>query len=347
MPRKKTMSLEEKEPYSNEENTTILSPFVFISHDSRDAELAKAFGELLKKASTGVVKYFCSSDRSGKEGIEYGSEWYPTIIEKVEKASDVVCLLTERSINRPWLLYEAGMAKGKKNSKVSGLVLGTDINVATEGPFAQFQNCSDDKESIVKLVMQLVKNVPNAEPDRDVIAIFVDKFLKVKDDVLKKMKSESKTTKKSVLNSDINASAKLFEEIKLMFKDLSAKSNIDQNRSREQKWMQKRMIFDYLRHRNFSPRVAVRMGFYFYKDSKPWIYEEGNFLLNQLLDGKNDRENIMRQLYELLNTTRQFRYDLQEPFAEYEDMVNDIILDAMNYIATEFERKVPKNKKQS
>lgn len=347
MPRKKATSLEEKEPYSNEENTTILSPFVFISHDSRDAELAKAFGELLKKASTGVVKYFCSSDRSGKEGIEYGSEWYPTIIEKVEKASDVVCLLTERSIHRPWLLYEAGMAKGKKNSKVSGLVLGTDINVATEGPFAQFQNCSDDKESIVKLVMQLVKNVPNAEPDRDVIALFVDNFLKVKDNFLKKMKSESKITKKSVLNSDINSSAKLFEEIKLMFKDLSAKTNIDQNHSREQKWMQKRMIFDHLRHRNFSPRVAVRMGFYFYKDSKPWIYEEGNFLLNQLLDGKNDGENIMRQLYELLDSARQFQYDLNEPILDYENMINRIILDAMTYLTKECERKGTKKKKQA
>ena len=137
------------------------------------------------------------------------------------------------------------------------------------------------------------------------------------------------------------------EEIKLMFKDLSVKSNNDQNRSREQEWMRKRMIIDHLRHGNFPPRVAVRMGFYFYKDSKPWIYEEGNFLLNQLLDGKYDVENIMRQLYELLDPTRQFRYDLQDSLVEYENMVNDIILNAMNYIATEFERKGAKNKKQT
>src|ERR1019366_6718936 len=52
------------------------SPLVFISHDSRDADLAEAFGNLLTDASGGILKSFRSSDKKGTAGIEYGVEWY-------------------------------------------------------------------------------------------------------------------------------------------------------------------------------------------------------------------------------------------------------------------------------
>ena len=84
---------------------------VFISHDSRDAELAEAFSKLLSSVSAGVLKSFRSSDRKGSQGIEYGTEWYPELMKKLNAASDVVCLLTQRSLERPWILYEAGVAK--------------------------------------------------------------------------------------------------------------------------------------------------------------------------------------------------------------------------------------------
>ncbi|MGH8538698.1 MAG: hypothetical protein ACREXM_20220 [Gammaproteobacteria bacterium] len=54
---------------------TTESPLVFISHDSRDADLAEAFGNLLTDASGGILKSFRSSDRKGTAGIEYGQEW--------------------------------------------------------------------------------------------------------------------------------------------------------------------------------------------------------------------------------------------------------------------------------
>jgi len=60
-------------------NDTVLSnannnSLVFISHDTRDAELAEAFSELLRKASSGALKSFCSSDKKGTTGIPYGEE---------------------------------------------------------------------------------------------------------------------------------------------------------------------------------------------------------------------------------------------------------------------------------
>src|ERR1017187_4645860 len=65
-------------------------PLIFISHDSRDAELAEAFAKLLTNVSAGVLKSFRSSDKKGRQGIDFGVEWYPELMQQLGKASDVV-----------------------------------------------------------------------------------------------------------------------------------------------------------------------------------------------------------------------------------------------------------------
>ena len=152
------------------------SPMVFISHDSRDADLAAAFARLLKVASAGMVKSFRSSDKGGNEGIDYGDEWYGTLMTRLAAASDVVCVLTERSLERPWILYEAGVAKGKRETPVHGLMLGVK-NVST-GPFCQFQNCGDSEAALVKLVRQLCRRVNGLEPDKALLTREVGAFKK-------------------------------------------------------------------------------------------------------------------------------------------------------------------------
>lgn len=99
-------------------------PLVFISHDGRDAELAEAFSKLLKSVSAGMIKTFRSSDKKGTEGIDFGEEWYKRLMTQLQSTSDVVCLFTERSLDRPWILFEAGVAKGKLNTPVLGVALG-------------------------------------------------------------------------------------------------------------------------------------------------------------------------------------------------------------------------------
>src|SRR2546423_12524742 len=122
---------------------TTTEPLVFISHDARDAELAEAFSKLLKSVSAGMIKSFRSSDKKGTEGIEFGDEWYKRLMTKLQSASDVVCLFTERSLDRPWILYEAGVAKGKLDTPVHGIALGVQLSRVTAGPFYQFQNLDD------------------------------------------------------------------------------------------------------------------------------------------------------------------------------------------------------------
>ena len=215
---------------------------VFISHDSRDAELAEAFSKLLSSVSAGVLKSFRSSDQKGSQGIPYGTEWYPELMKHLDAASDVVCLLTQRSIERPWILYEAGVAKGKLDTPVYGVALGITLSRAATGPFAQFQNSDDSEDSLTKLVMQLVDRIPNSEPDRDAIVMQVRTFKEKAKAILTKLEKPVEEEE----SVDETSVAKLFEEVKVMFQDLPSRieGQLDPLRHRKRRRFHPGMIED-------------------------------------------------------------------------------------------------------
>lgn len=265
---------------------SIGNPLIFISHDTRDAELAEAFSNLLKSVSAGVLKSFRTSDRRGNQGIEYGVEWYPEIIKNIQDATDVVCLLTKRSIDRPWILFEAGMAKGKLDTPILGVALGIELKDASSGPFAQFQNCSDDEEALTKLVFQLVKRIPNSEPDTDTIKFQVGKFKNSITEIIKKLDgtaAHDSAKKSSNIKEIENSSAKLFEEIKIMFQDLP--SRIERNSPYEGRKRRRRFhpsMVDEIVHLSKDFKMGLRIALSFYKEKMPWIYDEGMVLLKKI-----------------------------------------------------------------
>src|SRR5271155_2148867 len=112
-------------------------------------------------------------------------------MEKLQSTSDVVCLFTERSLGRPWILFEAGVAKGKLNTPVWGVALGVPLSRVSAGPFYQFMNMDDSEGDLTKLVNQLARRVPNLELDADVIKSQVATFKATETDLLKKLSSGS------------------------------------------------------------------------------------------------------------------------------------------------------------
>jgi len=262
----------------------IESPLVFISHDSRDADLAEAFGKLLKSVSAGMLKSFRSSDKKGTEGIEFGDEWYKALMAKLTAASDVVCLLTERSLERPWILYEAGVAKGRLNTPVHGIALGVPLASVASGPFYQFQNSDDSEESLTKLVLQLCRRISNLEPDQDVVANQVRVFKISVTEALKNLGGQKKVEKQAAVNE--GSVAKVLEEMKLLVRDLSMR-------------LEERLMFDGTEKyrvrrtslRRFSPRmineiahmtsrrsedpIGILVIASFVRDDFPWLYELG------------------------------------------------------------------------
>jgi hypothetical protein len=248
---------------------------VFISHDSRDDELAEAFSKLLSSVSAGVLKSFRSSDRRGSQGIAYGTEWYPELMKNLSAASDVVCLLTQRSIERPWILYEAGVAKGKLNTPVYGIALGITLSRAATGPFAQFQNSDDTEESLTKLVMQLVGRIPNSEPDREAIAMQVRTFKQKAQSVLEKLDTAVEHEEQQSI--DETSVAKLFEEVKVMFQDLPSRieGQLDPMRHRKRRRIHPMMIDELMHMSKPDDPVGFLTIIALFREDMPWLYELG------------------------------------------------------------------------
>ena len=136
--------------------------------------LAEAFSKLLKSVSAGMIKTFRATEKKGTGGIDFGEEWYNSLMTQLQSTSDVVCLFTERSLDRPWILVEAGVANGKLNTPVVGVALGVPLGRVSAGPFYQFMNMDDSQEDLTKLVNQLARRIPNLELDSDVVKTQID-----------------------------------------------------------------------------------------------------------------------------------------------------------------------------
>lgn len=256
---------------------------VFVSHDSRDADIAEAFSNLLSDVSAGTLKSFRSSDKKGNSGIEFGAEWYTSIMSQLDEATDVVALLTARSIDRPWILYEAGVAKGKLGTTVLGLALGVPLDKVSTGPFGQFQNCSDDEDSLTRLVMQLLQRNPDASPREEAVRMQVKLFIQSLSKLL------PKTPKKASTESggeDQNV-AKLFEEVKAMVRELPERmdSKFQQNSRRTpdkaMRHMHPKMLEEMLfvgsgpDGRGATTAAALLLMLSLVKDDLPWLHEVG------------------------------------------------------------------------
>lgn len=320
------------------------APYVFLSHDTRDAEIAEAFGKLLSSVTAGVLKSFRSSDKRGTHGIEYGVEWFPELMKKLLEASDVVCLLTENSLNRPWILFEAGVAKGKLDTPILGLAVGIPLGTANTGPFAQFQNSDDEEDSLVKLVTQLVKKIPNAEPDDSVVRQQVSVFKAKVAELLKKKPEKAKELKTA--KEDAATVAKLFEEIKVMFNDLPSRlesPGLSLKRRRSKRFLPhfiEEMVF---MSRKMHPFGGFVMLLSTVHEEMPWIYDFGQELLAAVRRGdESEYKEILMMFHEIVDMTFHNHFGREERL-DYPG--GPEIFERLHHMAEELTRSVRKNKK--
>lgn len=309
----KTEQTEQSKPVSK-------NPLVFISHDTRDAELAEAFSQLLSNSSMGILESFRSSDKKGTQGIEYGTLWYEEIFKKLNEASDVVCLLTHHSVDRPWILYEAGIAIGKSGTPLIGIALGLPLNKANNGPFAQFQNCADDIDSLTKLVSGLVRKIPNAKPIDEVIKGQVVQFLDKVKPILEKQNEEVTGTDTTALVEDTPV-AKLFEEIKIMFQDLPSRidRNILDNGSKRLRKFHP-MMLDEMMHMTMTKdsNIGFLMALSIFRNDMPWLYDLGVETLRKIREAKSLKEKEIA----VMDFERVLEISIHNPYFEETMMRN-------------------------
>lgn len=279
---------------------------VFVSHDSRDADIAEAFANLLSDVSAGTLKSFRSSDKKGNSGIEFGAEWYTSIMSQLGDATDVVALLTARSIDRPWILYEAGVAKGKLETTVLGLALGVPLDKVSTGPFGQFQNCGDDEDSLTKLVMQLLQRNPDAAPREEAVRMQVRLFI---ESLSKILATKSKKPASETGGEEHNV-AKLFEEVKAMVRELPERvDDRVRNASRHvpgrvvrrfHPKMLEEILFRVPSPNRNAKKAALLVVLAFVKEDAPWLYEIGMEIYRAML---TEERNTVRAAHKQFQAT--------------------------------------------
>ena len=83
---------------------------VFISHSADDREIVATLVQLLVKAAKGydTHTFSYSSAASCDQGIPGGKPWFQWIDEQIDSTSITLVVLTRRSLERPWVLWEFG-----------------------------------------------------------------------------------------------------------------------------------------------------------------------------------------------------------------------------------------------
>lgn len=251
------------------------APLVFISHDSRDADFAEAFSKLLKSVSAGMIKTFRSSDKKAGDGIDFGEEWYKRLMAMLDSTSDVVCLFTERSLDRPWILFEAGVAKGKLATPVVGVAIGIPLSRITAGPFYQFQNMDSSEADLTKLVNQLARRVPGLELDADVVKVQVAAYKTTEAELLKPLQGPAAKAE-SEEQVEESAVAKLVEEMKALPARVAERlGDFDEAgmRRRRNRRVHPGMLEEVMFRNDPGEPLGILMAASMFRDEAPWLYE--------------------------------------------------------------------------
>lgn len=133
-------------------------PFVFISHDARDARIAKALSTLLKNVFATNIEVFCSSATRAGRGIPPGVGWFEFVCSQIDAASVMICLLTPHGMSNRWIFWEAGAAMGK-GKRAYNLVVGLPMEEACKGPFFHLQNSIADKAGLIILLEDILDHL--------------------------------------------------------------------------------------------------------------------------------------------------------------------------------------------
>ncbi|MEU3849383.1 TIR domain-containing protein [Streptomyces sp. NPDC029554] len=89
------------------------APSIFISHTHSDEAVANAVRDaVFALFGRDLVSVTYSTSRELGEGVRFGEDWFQWIGEQVRTATVTLVLLTPTSVQKPWVLWEAGAVYG-------------------------------------------------------------------------------------------------------------------------------------------------------------------------------------------------------------------------------------------
>jgi hypothetical protein len=225
----------------------------------------------------------------------------------------VVALLTPNSVGRPWILFEAGFAIGRLDSKVFGIAIGLPLPQAVTGPFAQFQNCEATEESLTTVVIKLIQRNPNARPREQAVRKQVQAFLEEITPLLKQRSGEEAETQEEM---DATAVAKVFEEVKVMFRDLPSRVESElrghgvlKKRNRFHPMMIEEVFHMAQFEEGDDPSVPWLLLASILRDEVPWVAEGAFEVYRAVQEGNPDKtERAKRNVQTILKLMRHSKF---------------------------------------
>lgn len=161
---------------------------VLISHAHDERLLAEAWKILLSTISQGAINPWYSSDRQPDGGMQIGKEWREHLRREILKTDYVLAVLSPRSRDRPWILYECGLADGiaqgrqdiNGQSNLTGVVIPILYSMTAgdlANPLASFNAyMGDSKDAVIEVCERLVQQA-GLTPQRRLWAQPIDDYM--------------------------------------------------------------------------------------------------------------------------------------------------------------------------
>ncbi len=142
---------------------------VLISHAHDERLLAEAWKTLLSTVSQGAIAPWYSSDRQPDGGMQIGEEWREHLRREILSTNYVLAVLSPQSRDRPWILYECGLAGGiaqgrqgvDGQSNLTGVVIPILYSMTASdlaNPLASFNAyMGDSKDAVIEVCERLVQ----------------------------------------------------------------------------------------------------------------------------------------------------------------------------------------------
>ncbi len=150
---------------------------VFISHATEEKELAQAWKQLLQKISMSTISVWLSSDTDHSGGIRPGVKWRDTIGKRILESDVVLATISPRTVNRPWILWECGMAVGAKQDDRLLIPVFYSMKADDIGdPLGEYQAyAGDDSQKVMELCQRLLAEA-GLKPHEDLIAYPIEEY---------------------------------------------------------------------------------------------------------------------------------------------------------------------------
>jgi tetratricopeptide (TPR) repeat protein len=150
---------------------------VFISHAHDEKILAEAWQKLLRGISGGLMDVWLSSDSSPTGGIPLGGPWREAVYERLRPAKFIIAIVSPKSLERPWILWECGVASGVNKERGIVPVVHKMAVSDLSGPLSAYQAYSGDDRNKVKEVCTRFLRETGVFFDTGIFDFCVDRYI--------------------------------------------------------------------------------------------------------------------------------------------------------------------------